>query len=182
MTPLPLAIRQATVDDAGDIARVGIETWRVTYAGIIADGYLARLSEETWTRRRRAQLERFVREPAAGGVAYVVESPDAGIGGYAMAGPEPSSAGFAAQLHALYLLPDHQRRGLGRRLVAAVAGHLFACGLGSMLVWVAAKNPSRRFYETLGGQPVGAKLVDFDGQWVEEVSYGWADISMLLDG
>lgn len=39
-------IREAQIADAPAIARVGVDTWRSTYCGIMADDYLDDLSYE----------------------------------------------------------------------------------------------------------------------------------------
>ena len=70
--------------------------------------------------------------------------------------------------------------GLGRRLVSTVAKKLLADGVDSMLLWVLEDNrPACRFYELLGGERVGRKTVPIGGVGLEEVSYGWKDISVL---
>lgn len=42
-----------------------------------------------------------------------------------------------------------------------------------MLIWVLLDNPSRKFYETLGGALVGEKSVTVGETTVVEVAYGW---------
>jgi hypothetical protein len=48
-----------------------------------------------------------------------------------------------------------------------------------MLVWVLADNPSRRFYEALGGAPVRTQHIEFGGTLLEEIAYGWRDTIVL---
>ena len=52
-------------------------------------------------------------------------------------------------------------------------------GMPSMLIWVLAKNPSRAFYEALGGQRVYEKQIVIGGETLVEVAYGWRDIHSL---
>lgn len=56
---------------------------------------------------------------------------------------------------------------------------LIAAGLPSLLVWVLERNPSRRFYETLGGRPVAAKELEIAGVALREIAYGWTDARPL---
>lgn len=48
-----MTIRKATLEDAANIARIHIDTWRDAYRGIIPESYPARLSKEScqmhWT-------------------------------------------------------------------------------------------------------------------------------------
>ncbi len=65
--------------------------------------------------------------------------------------------------------------------MGAVAGWLADKGLTALLVWVAADNPTRRFYEKLGGKPIRAKQETIGDTGIEEIAYGWADMDALID-
>jgi hypothetical protein len=50
-----------------------------------------------------------------------------------------------------------------------------------MLLWVFTENrPARRFYESLGGVPVGKDGFELGGAWLSETAYGWKDLDVLL--
>jgi hypothetical protein len=46
-----------------------------------------------------------------------------------------------------------------------------------MAVWVLALNPSRRFYECLGGKEIGQQQIEQEGHPFVEVAYGWQSFS-----
>jgi hypothetical protein len=69
--------------------------------------------------------------------------------------------------------------GIGRQLTLALVNGMLQQGLHSMLVWVLVDNPSRGFYEALGGQPLGEADVEIGGAGLREVAYGWADLAQL---
>jgi len=50
-----------------------------------------------------------------------------------------------------------------------------------MLVWVLAENPSRAFYDALGGIVVNSKMIEIGGRELQEVAYGWSDIHPLVE-
>jgi hypothetical protein len=50
-----------------------------------------------------------------------------------------------------------------------------------MMVWVLADNPSRRFYEALGGTLVTNKVIELAGKSLIEVAYGWYDLQPLTN-
>jgi GrpB-like predicted nucleotidyltransferase (UPF0157 family) len=82
------------------------------------------------------------------------------------------------EVHALYVLAQHQGRGLGRRLMTAGAQGLLRRNHRAMLVWVLKDNhPSRRFYERLGGQLLREQVLKIGGAEHLEVAYGWPDIA-----
>ena len=66
-------------------------------------------------------------------------------------------------------------------MVASVARCLIDRGMRSMLLWVLASNqPSRAFYEQLGGIYVQTKPYEIGGATLQEVAYGWPDLPALL--
>ena len=50
------------------------------------------------------------------------------------------------------------------------------------MLWVLRDNPSRGFYEALGGRVVGEKMQEIGGVAVVEVAYGWDDVERLRLG
>ncbi len=99
-------------------------------------------------------------------------------GGPRWSGPER----YAAELYAWYVCAEQQGRGVGTRLVMALATGLDRAGLSSMLLWVLREN--RRacaFYESLGGVAVAAQEFEIDGVSIGEVAYGWDKTRALLE-
>jgi ribosomal protein S18 acetylase RimI-like enzyme len=171
-------IREAEPDDAAAIARVHVDTWRTTYAGIVPADHLARLSPEKGEENWRGQLT----TPPEGRFVYVAVDEREGVVGFAAAGPcTADNPVCQGEIYAIYLLAGHQCLGIGRVLVRAVAGRLIRQGISSMLVWVLADNPTRGFYQALGGQLVGEKSMVIGGAELVGVAYGWPDIQHLAD-
>jgi GNAT superfamily N-acetyltransferase len=170
-----MLIREATVDDAAGIARVHVDTWRATYAGIVPAEHLAALSAEAGAQRWRSNLA--AAEP--GRFTYVAD--DAGqVVGFASGGPERSGdPEYRGEVYALYVLPAWQRRGVGRQLLGACGRRLLAQGVVSLLIWVLADNPSRDFYARLGGLPLREQEIEIGGACLREVAYGWPDVRSL---
>jgi ribosomal protein S18 acetylase RimI-like enzyme len=169
-----ITIRTARPDDAGPIARLDVETWQATYAGILGTPYLAGLSagkrELGWTHViRRAPEDVHVAVNAAGDIV--------GFGSCGACRGEPN---FTAEVFTLYVAPDWQNRGIGRLLLLAMFRRLFAKGHGSVVIWVLRENPARFFYQRLGGKEVRRKLLPFNGMQVPATGYGWPDLAGFL--
>ena len=49
-------LRMANLDDAESIARIHVDTWRTTYAGMLPDDMLVAMSEEKQARMWRRML------------------------------------------------------------------------------------------------------------------------------
>jgi ribosomal protein S18 acetylase RimI-like enzyme len=101
--------------------------------------------------------------------------------GFAWGGPcRDEGSKYSGELLAIYVLAGAQRAGAGRALVREVAKDLLQQGMPSMLVWVLAENPSRSFYEALGGTLVGEQEIEIGGARLREVAYGWDDLTALI--
>jgi L-amino acid N-acyltransferase YncA len=172
-----MKIRLATPADAMDIANIHVETWRTTYRGMMPDSLLDNLSLAT---RGNFWLG-YLNNPPEGAFVYVAEDDAGNIAGFANAGPpRPEVKDFAGELYALYILKEQQGKGTGRALMQATARDLEARGVKSMMLWVFKENePSRRFYEALGGQLLDELQFEISGVPLTAVGYGWHDISVL---
>ena len=111
---------------------------------------------------------------------YVAVDEDGELIGLAMGGPAADELPQTGAVYALYVRLSHQGRGVGRRLVRAVAADLAQHGMTALQIGCLAANaPARRFYEALGGRLVGERLFDEEGVMLPEVAYAWADIETL---
>ncbi|MEO8485837.1 MAG: GNAT family N-acetyltransferase [Betaproteobacteria bacterium] len=174
-----ITIRRATVGDAEAIARVRIDGWRRNYRGLVPQASLDAMSVEAslplWQRVLAASLP--------GDVASVfVAQGESGVVGFAAGNrlAEPKVA-FDAELTAVYLAHDVQRRGLGRRLVGTIAAERAARGATGMIAWVLAGNQgARQFFEAIGGSLVVEQPFEWDGMPMIEAGYGWRDLATLV--
>jgi GNAT superfamily N-acetyltransferase len=169
-----LTIRSALLRDAHSIARIYVESWRAAYGGILPRNYLAALSVEQTVRSVRRSLT----DPLT---SYLIAEADQGVVGYISAGPERGRDPiYTAEIYELYLLPEMQRQGLGKKLLAHMAGRLYQAGYYTLLVWVLARNPGRRFYEKCGGIYLRTKFIVHAGRSLRANAYGWIDISLAM--
>ena len=96
--------------------------------------------------------------------------------GFVSGGPERSGDTlYTGELYAIYLLASYHGQGIGQQLASALVTRLIQAGMTTLLLWVLAANPARKFYERLGGQPVYEKTVTIGGLPLVEVAYGWRD-------
>ena len=173
-----ISIREATAMDAEDIAVVHVDTWRDTYAGLVPDDYLVRLSPD---RHEAAWREEIGRGRA--GTVLVAALPDRRIVGFGSCGRARSQMlGFTGEVYTLYVAPDWQDQGIGGRLLGALFEELGAKGHPDAFLWVLSGNPTRYFYEAMGGQAVAERLERFAGAELEETGYAWRDLPAWLAG
>jgi len=166
-------VRTATIDDAPAVARVHTESWRSTYAHLLPEEFLRNLSVEARTLQWQAAADRTDTAP------FLVAEDAAGIFGFVNGGPARDIPGFAGELYAIYLLRDRQGSGAGRALVSGLAREMRVRGFRDLALWVLRDNPSRGFYEHLGGTRVMEKDIMIGGVTLAEVALGWPDVSVL---
>lgn len=178
-----IAVRRARPSDAVAIGAVHVAAWRSTYPGILPNEFLARLS----ARRQASQYEAAIRNGLGVHVA-TASGLDAGpaggpprVVGFVTGGPaRPGSNGLGeGEIETLYVLDDWRERGLGRRLMRSAAAHLAASGCKSAFVWVLRDNPSRWFYERLGGRVAAQSSVRVAGTALVQVAYVWPSTEKL---
>jgi len=169
-----IMVRPARPGDARGIARLDVETWRAAYAGVLSVDYLVGLSE----RRREAGWRSVIlREPRD--VRVAVDAAGA-IVGFGSCGPNRGDRSFTGEVFTLYVGPDWQNQGIGRRLLIALFRRLVAAGRQSAILWVLRDNPSRFFYERLGGHQIRRKPLAVGGAAIEAIAYGWPDLPGFL--
>lgn len=169
-----ITIRLARISDAPAIAGLDVETWRTTYAGVLSASYLVGLSE----RRREAGWRGVIlREPRD--VRVAVDAAGA-VRGFGSCGPNRAHPLFAGEVFTLYVAPDWQNQGIGRRLLIALFRRLVTAGRRSTIVWVLRDNPARFFYERLGARQVSRRSLAVGGTAVEAIAYGWRDLPGFL--
>lgn len=169
-------IHPAAIDDAHAIAEVHVESYKSAYRSVFPEAYLDGLSvqkyESLWQDLLASQ-----EQPS---ITLVGRDAGASVLGFASGGKERTGQlGCDGELYAIYLRPEAQRKGLGALLVRQFVGELITGGFGSMAVWVLALNPSRRFYERLGGTLIGERQIERGGQTFTEVAYGWQTLNVF---
>jgi ribosomal protein S18 acetylase RimI-like enzyme len=143
----PMKIRRATEDDAAELARVHVDSWRAAYRGLVPDAYLERF-EYGW------REERF-RESLSAGTeeTYLIQVREQVMGFLTLGAARDADldANRTGEIWGIYVSPDHWRRGIGRTLAAKAEQILASRGYEDAVLWVLEDNEqARRFYEAMG--------------------------------
>jgi ribosomal protein S18 acetylase RimI-like enzyme len=78
------------------------------------------------------------------------------------------------EIYELYLRPEYQGLGFGRRLFSAARKDLVQSGLRTLVLWALSDNdPAVEFYRSLGGRPVARSSERFGGKTLDKVAYAW---------
>lgn len=165
-------LRPAGLGDEAAILAVQAASWRAAYAGLLPDKVFPRVDD--------AGRLRFWREVLLTGTTAtrVAVGADGAVTGFVSCGSRRDpNLPADGEIYALYLRPEAQGAGVGRRLFHAAAHILRARGSARLGLWVLAANArGRGFYGHLGGTPRVRQRSVEDGVAFDEIAYVWEPI------
>src|ERR1700741_3796548 len=169
MSTILIEIRRAKPYDAGAVADAHDEAWGTAYQGIISGAGLERLLN----RRGPAWGDSAIRKGSRIALLQFGEK----VAGYANYGRNRArSLHYDGEIYELYLRPEFQGLGFGRRLFTAARRDLVQSGLKSMVVWALSDNdPATEFYRALGGRMVGRSSEKFGPKALDKVAFAWTN-------
>jgi GNAT superfamily N-acetyltransferase len=162
-----IATRWSAAADEAGLARVHRDAWRYAYAGIIPgltlERMIARRGPPWWGRMH------------ARGFHALVLHCDGTLAGYATLGRSRAPGGGASgEIYELYVRPEYQGCGLGRRLFADARRTLAAHGLPRLIVWALTENEiACRFYRAMGGAEAAHAEDRFCGVPLDKTGFAW---------
>jgi GNAT superfamily N-acetyltransferase len=162
-------IRRPGPGDATRIAEVHVATWQAAYAGIFPEGFLAAMSVD-----HRAEVWNGILEEAIDGAGLHIAVAGDRILGFAHGGPgRDTDASDAAEVYAVYVLPDYWGTGVGKTLLDALVAELTVGGAPEAMLWVLEPNHrARAFYKREGWKYDGrAETIERGGTSVRELRY-----------
>ncbi|WP_061936773.1 GNAT family N-acetyltransferase [Aureimonas sp. AU22] len=165
MKTIAADVRLAESADAGALSIVHATSWTSAYRGLIPHRALAAMVErrgpDWWSRAIANRATILVME-------YGGE-----VVGYATVGRNRTRGlSVDGEVYELYLKPEFQGVGFGRRLFDACRTLLRARGLKGVAVWSLADNENAvRFYEAAGGADVATGSETFEGVTLHKVAY-----------
>lgn len=176
-----MKIRPATTADIPTIASLHIEGWKGAYGGIVDQGYLDSLTIEQrikdWTQwMESGESTVFLAELGGTPAGFVVT----GRTKTPPPGSSPIRPSHSGEIYALYLAPSFWRQGVGTALLKYGARVLKDQKHSAICLWVLDKNiRGKAFYEAMGGQKIGSKMIEIGPSNLKEICYGWRDTAAL---
>ena len=155
------------------MSSIYVQTWQDTYLSVVPYAYLFTMSvsehkQAFFNELKDGQITSFVAEDAGRIVGFIT-------GGYERHGDDI----YSGEIYTLYVMKNFQRRGVGAKLVSALAAQFNRDGIYSMLVRVLKHNPYRKFYSKINGTFLKAERMPFAGEVMDIEIYGWLDASLV---
>ena len=162
-----IEIRRAKSSDAVPLAATHDQAWRTAYQGIIPGPELDKLIN----RRGPEWWDGAIRKGSRISILAFGET----IAGYVNYGRNRArSLTYEGEIYELYLRPEFQGLGFGRRLFTAARRDLALSGIKSLVVWALSDNSSAvEFYRALGGRAVARSCEKFGTKTLDKVAYAW---------
>ncbi len=153
-----VSVRPARADDAGEIGRIQVDTWRSAYNELLApevlDGLVAADAGVVWGAA--------ISTPPSARHHVLVASEQDWLVGFAALGPadefddDDPEASSTVALAPILVEPRWGRRGHGSRLLAAAVDHARLDGMTRAIAWVPeGDTASREFLISAGWAPDG---------------------------
>jgi ribosomal protein S18 acetylase RimI-like enzyme len=167
MSTTLIEVRRAKPSDATAVASTHDEAWRAAYQGIIPGPELDKLVN----RRGPDWWDSAIRKGSR--IAILVFGDT--VAGYANYGRNRArSLYYDGEVYELYLRPEFQGLGFGRKLFSAARRDLVQSGLNSLVVWALSDNdPAVEFYRRLGGKAVARSSERFGSKVLDKVAFAW---------
>lgn len=166
MATVDITIRRSALADAAALADLHRDAWRSAYRGLIPGITLERMI----ARRGPA----FWREAPARGGTLLLEF-GGKPAGYAVIGPNRvRQIGAEGEIYELYLGPEYQGAGLGRRLFDAAREELRRAARRGLVVRALEMNENAcGFYAAMGGRRFGRGFERLGNSKLATVVYHW---------
>ena len=167
MSTTLIEVRRAKPSDATAIATTHDDAWRAADQGVIPGPELDKLIN----RRGPDWWDSAIRKGSRVAVLVFGDT----VAGYANYGRNRArSLYYDGEIYELYLRPEFQGLGFGRKLFNAARRDLAQSGLASMVVWALSDNESAvGFYRSLGGRAVARSSERFGTKVLDKVAFAW---------
>ena len=156
---LEVLVSPAGHDDAADIARIHVATWRAAYRDIVSKTYLESLDVGIRTEQWRNWIALPERRTLVARQRGVLR-------GFCATGParDPDATAATSEVYALYVDEGHWRSGHGRALLDRAISDAEDDGAAQLTLWVLEQNErARLFYERLGFVFDGVSKIELIG-------------------
>ncbi len=154
------SIRKATTSDIDVIRHIAHTTWPVSYKGIITEEQISYMLEKMYSEAvLKDQIEHLRHQ-------FVLAYNDEIAVGFASYSPKPGDETNTCRLNKLYLLPDQQGKGTGKKLLGHIIEEIKTRNIKALELNVNKYNSAFHFYTKNGFVITGEEVLDIGNGFV----------------
>jgi len=166
---MDIIIRNVRKEDLPSVVDIQIKGWQVAYKGIVDDTYLTNLSNERETRIAKMEKNYMTN-------GFIVAELDNEVVGFCRFifdnSFSPEIDGVDCELCAIYVRPDMKYSGIGTKMFSYVVNEFKKKNKSKMVLWCLKDNePSKKFYEKMGGKIIKDKDVEIGDKHYKECCF-----------
>ncbi|MGE9313001.1 GNAT family N-acetyltransferase [Niabella sp. CJ426] len=157
---MPIKIRKAEQKELPVIRQLALDIWPATYSSILSQDQLDYMLELFYS---DPALEKDFNKAGYSFFLLELEGTDAGFAGLELKDNQ------TAHLHKIYLSPNCQGKGLGKKLIQFIIDFSKNAGAQSLTLHVNRHNKALRFYQAVGFEII--KELDTEignGYWMND--------------
>ena len=166
-----IIIEKMKEEDIEQVAKILIDSWKIAYKDIIDKIFLQNLSLEekiqTLNEEYKTRTHMIARNKDTNEIVGVTRF------GKRLDELDRFTE-YDGEIYALYVKPGLLRKKIGSKLLQYAKERVKEQGNHKMIIWCLKENePSRKFYESMGGILLGEKMHNIGGKNYPLVGYGY---------
>lgn len=175
-----MMIRPASITDKEAITRLHCDSWEATFMTFNPELVKARGNQ--YPRRLQQWDERLRDKHLFTCVAINNEGIITGLGQGGAVLEDRELPQYDAELTLLYVAPEHQGKGIGKRLINEVARTMQKQGKQSLVIVAWSINePAKAIYQHLGAVFVKESVQEKEGFNTSQTVFAWKNIQTVID-
>ena len=163
-----IKIREATVSDIEEVAKLHVDSWNETYAGIISPKYLENMKNNLDKRIERMKNEFGLRQM----IVAVLNNEIIGFSEFVLSNEFSKDLEIDCELCGLYIKNGYKNLGLGSEIFEYVTTVFKENSKKKMGLWCVKENiPAISFYQKKDGIFTKEKIFTIENQEYREVAF-----------
>ena len=140
-------IRRANINDLKAMVEINVKAWTINYKGIMEDDLIkSRTTEVVFNRWKESN---WIEDENISTFLFIEDNL---IKGYVSgSNKRKENDKYDCEIGALYVAPEFQKQGIGKKLLDYMKKHFKKVGYVKMIIWTTKGLPNNGFYKKMGG-------------------------------
>ena len=171
-----LIIRDATIVDIPEVAKLHVDSWNKTYNGIIAQDHLDKMRNNIDKRIKRMEDEFNLRKM----IVATIDDEIVAFSEYTLTNTFSKDLDIDCELCGLYVKNQYVGIGIGTKMFNYVVNEFIQNDKSKMGLWCIKENTNAiSFYKSKGGIKVAEKKFELAGKEYNEIAFVY-DLTVII--